>query len=1021
MLVRKSAQWTVSFVSVFPGRVLAGILQLDEGWVVVIGCHLTRHLDYTWHEVAGTMAQWVHSFKAEHSPSLVLIAGDFNFPDVTTELDANHPMGVHHNALRRRWRALFPEMVSVSPGPSHYHAATLALTELDRFYSDLALPLMEQLRPYAHIIGYANRPPAGSDHWPIGLQWPARSPADGSLSRWVAKLEGWPAKLAPRVLAMDDQYAHWSVRWTRLKAVIEDVAAECLQELRGREPRGPIEQLIFLKRLLSLLEGGMSSQALSMRRLAPSLRLPAGLSELSDVVPEKIKSLESQLLQDDLSAAEFPEQFEAVQADWHMRILTAWTRSTSSPLSSAVSGEHGVAHSPAQEVALLNEYWSGVFQTPDEVDTSVWQPLLKRTPSIPWPSVLPSVDAIQEYLLNVPDRAPGPDEITYGHMRPIAGVIADLLLGFIQDLAAGASVPTSLFDSTFIFIPKSELAAIPPDGWRPISLGNCFAKAAMALLFRPAIDSMPTWAVPSQHGFCKGRAAEDAVAVVEYYALQSWSWNGASLFAADLRQAFPSLSRSWAKAALQASGAPRWLLLAAERWLQSSYGYVRWRGQMFPGFLIKSGLLQGLPGSPPWFVLCLDGWLRYASLALGTKGILQAFVDDTLTVIMGAQAIVALPPLYRVLQRATGLALCKAKCKLLPLGKTEDFESHYSADFWVDVVKVEELEYLGFSLARGVYMDIGKKALRKLTRKLPMLAELQLGTPGAIHVARVCLLSCLTHILRVSIPTRELAQCWQRIEGRTAWGLRSFLGPIIHHLRAVFRLPVKVPDLKVVALQMRASAIQRQQFDPRKVWQEMSAQMENAPLLHPCHGWKTHSIWKAWTLTCEELVGQGLLSPDLKLRDQWRLRIVKNLLPSPCQLRQQFLYQVSSQANVLARITGPHRFAAGALWHIRALASKAPARAVAILRVLLQPMHSKHVHPGSCCYCHGHHGPGFSFLLNCSGLIRVWQHRSLRKVRVLTNLALIRLIADDRSLRLAWQLGLACKLLLAMRLDCMHS
>ena len=111
-----------------------------------------------------------------------------------------------------------------------------------------------------------------------------------------------------------------------------------------------------------------------------------------------------------------------------------------------------------------------------------------------------------------------------------------------------------------------------------------------------------------------------------------------------------------------------------------------------------------------------------------------------------------------------------------------------------------------------------------------------------------------------SSSQQRFAKSGATIESRTAWGLRTIVGQAVHHLRAVFRFLVKLPALEVVALQMRARAIHSQSLDTRKMWSELSSKLEEAPLLHPLHGWKNSSIWSAWAHTCDDLVLRSWMS-----------------------------------------------------------------------------------------------------------------------------------------------------------------
>ena len=77
-----------------------------------------------------------------------------------------------------------------------------------------------------------------------------------------------------------------------------------------------------------------------------------------------------------------------------------------------------------------------------------------------------------------------------------------------------------------------------------------------------------------------------------------------------------------------------------------------------------------------------------------------------------------------------------------------------------------------------------------MEQRLPLTVDMQLDTAGAIQIARAYVFSCLSHILQVSMPTEAIEKVWLRIENKTAWGLRGMLGPLIHYLKPLLRLPV---------------------------------------------------------------------------------------------------------------------------------------------------------------------------------------------------------------------------------------
>ena len=222
-------------------------------------------------------------------------------------------MGVHYGTMRREWRRLFPDFCCISTGPTHVHKATCTLSELDRFNCSLSRASVERLAPYGHIIGKIELPPAACDHWPIGLRWNKHA-VTGGMSRWVAKLPSWSARIAERVMALDDPTQVWSKRWVHLRSMIEDESTAFLDELQWFCPKTEVEQLLFYKRLLMLLEGGHLTQATQRRRRAPAFKLPAEITTLKVDVAARLGRVESELLAEEFGDSDLPDQVEQTQA-----------------------------------------------------------------------------------------------------------------------------------------------------------------------------------------------------------------------------------------------------------------------------------------------------------------------------------------------------------------------------------------------------------------------------------------------------------------------------------------------------------------------------------------------------------------------------------------------------------------------------------------------------------------------------------------------------------------------------------
>ena len=267
---------------------------------------------------------------------------------------------------------------------------------------------------------------------------------------------------------------------------------------------------------------------------------------------------------------------------------------------------------------------------------------------------------------------------------------------------------------------------------------------------------------------------------------------------------------------------------------------IAWRRGRFPGFWVSQGLLQGHPVSALLYLVAIDPWLRMMHSALAPPCALAAYVDDTQITVASVEQLQSLVPPLALAGQAMNLKLAWEKCKIVPLGPRPElvaarFGDVLGADSPLISVEVcDGARDLGFYFGRGdVYPD--QVALASLRAKLPLLGDQPLGTAMNLMLLRACILSSVTHILRLSTPSPELQRTWENACDRLATSPRKWLRPFLPHAKALFRLPCAILPISLVHEALVMSYLVSSKIDVLARWESLNEHwgQDDSLLLHP--------------------------------------------------------------------------------------------------------------------------------------------------------------------------------------------
>jgi hypothetical protein len=233
--------------------------------------------------------------------------------------------------------------------------------------------------------------------------------------------------------------------------------------------------------------------------------------------------------------------------------------------------------------------------------------------------------------------------------------------------------------SLAVFIPKGEeegdsaLVVRAAAQVRPLALKNTDNKIICGIWNYALARSLSRQCCQLQRGFVKGRLIMQNVLDLDTRArvLGKTEHSGRSpLFAFfDFQTAFPSVAHSWVMDSCRSCGLPNAFLVLLDNLYQGNFAVAASADGWAALWLYSCGVLQGCPLSGFVFVVATDAMLRGMGSALLARGdsLLRAAADDLGAALQRMTDLMALRPIFKIMQLAAGLTLKAEKCILVPL------------------------------------------------------------------------------------------------------------------------------------------------------------------------------------------------------------------------------------------------------------------------------------------------------------------------------------------------------------------
>lgn len=239
--------------------------------------------------------------------------------------------------------------------------------------------------------------------------------------------------------------------------------------------------------------------------------------------------------------------------------------------------------------------------------------------------------------------APGPDGFTIDFFVHFWDLLKLDILQIVETSRTKSDI-LKAFNATFLTLIPKEEGADSPSLFRPISLCNVIYKIITKIIANRIKPLLPTLISEEQSGFVAGRQILDGILLVNEVAhsLRSTKKPG-MLIKLDLAKAFDKINWAFIKAILTAFGFSSNLTQWIMRLISSIFFSILINGTPSKCFMPTRGIRQGDPLSPFIFVLAAEGLGRLIKQKIQTgrlRGLNlhrgsdtqshQQFVDDTM-------------------------------------------------------------------------------------------------------------------------------------------------------------------------------------------------------------------------------------------------------------------------------------------------------------------------------------------------------------------------------------------------------
>ena len=766
-----------------PGRIAVLRLRGGEGELDIFAAYLSTDSS----EARQNSIKVLHRATRSKENVLSVVVGDFNFvefPEDRWNLSAGAFSG--ENNSNNKDAKLFERLMRGESGyveweqPHYTCEAGGARSRIDRMYNNQHISYQFDRHCTCNVLEWDKDL---STHRAISFARRTPSTNDSSnkpINPAVFKQKGWADHV---IRDFKDRCVHDSVGPSplRLLVLLKDSIRECSgsgsfsQEEKDQDNE---DELGATLACLKALERGSHKRIAQLRQrsreirdLVPPEYGPDNVAAIVGALRERAVNLSRRIISEDVqeliqNPPEDPHDKD-VAKNTVLKKLKKLSPGSSGTINAMRGAGGQITTSPEDIAKLLRVHWGEVFSRKD-VDTAaldIWmRELFLQDENGLHITGLPTQEsgrwiikkgAVARAIRSARNTMPGPDGIPSLAYKALGGVAVDIFHGAAQALCTDSNIDmmrdaysdrcaegTHCFNLSLLCCLPKKVSGVDPgcgefydaESTRPLALVNTdnrIIAAAARAAWEPLLNSFISH---HQQGFLKGRQMLNNVIDIDYYAMtvSLTSAKGAAIFF-DFKAAFPSVSHKFLFESLAHIGMPRSSLAFIRALYDNNKCNVSYKGLLYEGFSMESGVRQGCPISPLLFAAAVDVLLRKLQNDI-PDSVNKAFADDVALVIKrwkedGGVARV----IFDEFRKMSGLELNMPKTIVVPLWPKGAYDITNSvrdnpSDPWQNIGIQEYSTYLGFCSGPGKGSRSWVTPLKKFENRIKHWGKQGLGS-----------------------------------------------------------------------------------------------------------------------------------------------------------------------------------------------------------------------------------------------------------------------------------------------------
>jgi len=380
--------------------------------------------------------------------------------------------------------------------------------------------------------------------------------------------------------------------------------------------------------------------------------------------------------------------------------------------------------------------------------------------------------------------APGPDGFTVDFFVHFWDLFKQDILQIVETSRTSGSI-LKAFNSTFLTLIPKEEGADSPSLFRPISLCNVIYKITSKIIANRIKPLLPDLISEEQSGFVAGRQILDGILLVNEVAhsLRTTRKPG-MLIKLDLAKAFDKINWDFIKAILAAFGFGDNLINWIMGLISTSFFSILINGSPSKCFTPSRGIRQGDPLSPFIFVLAAEGLGRLIKLRIQEKRLKgltlhrgsetqshQQFVDDTM--LMAHPAVQEAKELKRTLKlfaEASGMEANPRKSSTYFFNTPPITQRNITRILGFQVGSLPT-KYLGIPLSDSTIKQASwQDLLDKLQSKLADWSLRPLNFPSRLTLVKAVLQSMPAYLFSILAAPKSVLKQIKAIQRSFLWG-----------------------------------------------------------------------------------------------------------------------------------------------------------------------------------------------------------------------------------------------------------